>query len=69
LIREFDPWVALSMAAAVTSTIGLGTAVALPAEHDPVTLAKTIASLDHLSGGRVVLGSWIPLRRHPVRVM
>jgi len=55
-MRTLDPWVSLSMAAAVTSTIRLGTAVALPAEHDPITLAKTIASLDHLSGGRVVLG-------------
>jgi probable F420-dependent oxidoreductase len=56
-LRTLDPWVALSMAAAVTSTIRLGTAVALPAEHDPITLAKTIASLDHLSGGRVTLGA------------
>lgn len=56
-LRTLDPWVALSMAAAVTSTIRLGTAVALPVEHDPITLAKTIASLDHLSGGRVVLGA------------
>jgi probable F420-dependent oxidoreductase len=55
-LRTLDPWVSLSMAAAVTSTIRLGTAVALPAEHDPITLAKTVASLDHLSGGRVVLG-------------
>lgn len=55
-LRTLDPWVALSTAATVTSTIRLGTAVALPAEHDPITLAKTIASLDHLSGGRVVLG-------------
>jgi probable F420-dependent oxidoreductase len=55
-LRTLDPWVSLSMAAAVTSTIRLGTAVALPAERDPITLAKTIASLDHLSGGRVVLG-------------
>ena len=55
-LRTLDPWVALSMAAAVTSTIRLGTAVALPAEHDPITLAKTIASLDHLSGGRVTFG-------------
>jgi probable F420-dependent oxidoreductase len=54
--RTLDPWVSLSMAAAVTSRIRLGTAVALPAEHDPITLAKTIASLDHLSGGRVDLG-------------
>ena len=56
-LRTLDPWVSLAMAAAVTSTIGLGTAVALPAEHDPITLAKTIATLDHLSGGRVVLGA------------
>jgi len=55
-LRTLDPWVALSTAATVTSTIRLGTAVALPAEHDPITLAKTIASLDYLSGGRVVLG-------------
>jgi alkanesulfonate monooxygenase SsuD/methylene tetrahydromethanopterin reductase-like flavin-dependent oxidoreductase (luciferase family) len=31
--------------------------VALPVESDPVTLAKTIATLDHLSGGRVTLGA------------
>jgi probable F420-dependent oxidoreductase len=56
-LRTLDPWVSLSMAAAVTTRISLGTAVALPAEHDPITLAKTIATLDHLSGGRVVLGA------------
>jgi len=44
------------MAGAVTSVIRLVTAVALPAAHDPIALAKTIASLDHLSGGRVTLG-------------
>jgi len=55
-LRTLDPWVSLSMAAAVTSSIRLGTAVALPAQHDPIALAKTIASLDHLSGGRVTLG-------------
>jgi probable F420-dependent oxidoreductase len=55
--RTLDPWVALATAATVTATIRLGTAVALPVESDPITLAKTIASLDHLSGGRVVLGA------------
>ncbi len=40
----------------MTSRIRLGTSVALPLEHDPITLAKTIASLDHLSGGRVTFG-------------
>ena len=55
-VRTLDPWVALGTAAAVTSRIALGTAVSLPVEHDPISLAKTIATLDHLSGGRVVLG-------------
>jgi probable F420-dependent oxidoreductase len=55
-LRTLDPWVALAGAAAVTARIELATAVALPVEHDPITLAKTIASLDHLSGGRVTLG-------------
>jgi probable F420-dependent oxidoreductase len=56
-LRTLDPWVSLAMAAAVTSTIRLGTAVALPVESDPITLAKTVATLDHLSGGRVTLGA------------
>lgn len=55
-LRTLDPWVALATAASVTTRIRLATAVALPVESDPITLAKTIASLDHLSGGRVTLG-------------
>ncbi|MDP3714706.1 MAG: LLM class F420-dependent oxidoreductase [Mycobacteriales bacterium] len=54
--RTLDPWVSLATAAAVTTRIRLATAVALPVESDPITLAKTIASLDHLSDGRVTLG-------------
>jgi probable F420-dependent oxidoreductase len=56
-LRTLDPWVSLAAAAAVTSTIRLATAVALPVESDPITLAKTIATLDFLSGGRVTLGA------------
>jgi probable F420-dependent oxidoreductase len=56
-MRTLDPWVSLATAAVVTSRIRLATAVALPVESDPVTLAKTIATLDHLSGGRVTLGA------------
>src|ERR1700753_4186602 len=56
-LRTLDPWVCLATAAVVTSRIRLATAVALPAESDPVTLAKTIATLDHLSGGRVTVGA------------
>lgn len=55
--RTLDPWVSLATAAAVTSRIRLATAVALPYESDAITLAKTIATLDHLSGGRVTLGA------------
>ena len=56
-LRTLDPWVSLATAAAVTSRIRLSTAVALPVESDPITLAKTIATLDHLSGGRVTIGA------------
>jgi probable F420-dependent oxidoreductase len=56
-LRTLDPWVSLATAAAVTARIGLGTAVALPTESDPITLAKTIATVDHLSGGRVMVGA------------
>ena len=54
--RTLDPWVALAAAAGVTTSIRLGTGIALVAQHDPVALAKQIATLDLLSRGRVVLG-------------
>ncbi len=54
--KFYDPFVALSMAAAVTERLKLGTGVCLLTEHHPITLAKLVATLDHVSGGRVVLG-------------
>lgn len=54
--RTLDPYIALAAAAAVTSRIELGTGVSLIAQHDPVVLAKTIATLDLISRGRFVLG-------------
>ena len=54
--RSLDPYVALAAAASVTSRIRLGTGVALVAQHDPIALAKEIATVDLLSGGRFVLG-------------
>jgi probable F420-dependent oxidoreductase len=54
--RGLDPLVALGAAASVTTRLLLGTGVALIAQHDPVVLAKQVATLDHLSGGRFVLG-------------
>jgi probable F420-dependent oxidoreductase len=54
--RSPDPLIVLGAAAAVTQRIRLGTAVALPAQHDPISLAKQIATLDRLSAGRFVYG-------------
>ena len=54
--RSLDPRVALSMAAAVTTRLGLGTGVLLVAQHDAIGLAKQIATLDRASGGRFTLG-------------
>ncbi|WP_330266230.1 LLM class F420-dependent oxidoreductase [Streptomyces griseorubiginosus] len=54
--RTLDPFVALGQAAAVTESLGLGTGITLVAQHDPIDLAKQIATLDHLSGGRFTLG-------------
>lgn len=54
--RSVDPLVSLAAAAACTSRIRLGTGVVLVAQHDPIVLAKQVATLDQLSRGRVVLG-------------
>ncbi|MFD8235045.1 LLM class F420-dependent oxidoreductase [Streptomyces sp. NPDC059696] len=54
--RTLDPFVALGQAAAVTGRLGLGTGITLVAQHDPIVLAKQVATLDHLSGGRFTLG-------------
>lgn len=64
--RSLDPIVALTSAAAVTSRIRLGTGVLLVAQHDPIILAKQLATLDHLSGGRVRLGVGFGWNRHEV---
>jgi probable F420-dependent oxidoreductase len=51
-----DPFVALSFAAAATKKLLLGTGICLIPEHDPIVTAKSVASLDQLSGGRLVFG-------------
>jgi probable F420-dependent oxidoreductase len=60
LPREYwhtlDPFVALGAAAAVTKTLMLGTGICLVIERDPILLAKEVASLDHISRGRVLFG-------------
>ncbi|MEU7041203.1 TIGR03619 family F420-dependent LLM class oxidoreductase [Streptomyces varsoviensis] len=54
--RSLDPFVALGQAAAVTERLALGTGITLVAEHDPIVLAKQVATLDFLSGGRFTFG-------------
>ena len=54
--RLLDPFVALTAAAMATSAIRLGTGVCLVGQHDPIVLAKTAATLDQLSGGRLIFG-------------
>ena len=54
--RSMDPLVALGAVAATTTRLRLGTGITLVAQRDPIWLAKEIATLDHLSGGRVVFG-------------
>ena len=51
-----DPFVSLAAMAAVTSRLLLATGVCLVVERDPITLAKEVASLDLVSGGRFVFG-------------
>ncbi len=51
-----DPFVALSFAAAATTKLRLGTGICLIPQRDPIVTAKCVASLDQLSGGRVVFG-------------
>jgi probable F420-dependent oxidoreductase len=53
--RTLDPYVALSVVAAQTD-LKIGTCISLVAQHDPIALAKTIATLDFMSGGRLSLG-------------
>ena len=60
--RLLDPYVALSFAAAQTS-LKIATCTSLPAQHDPIALAKALATLDFLSEGRLTLGvgyGWNP---------
>jgi probable F420-dependent oxidoreductase len=54
--RGLCPLVSLSSALAVTTRLRLGTGILLAAQHDPIVLAKQVATLDHLSGGRFTLG-------------
>jgi probable F420-dependent oxidoreductase len=54
-----DPFTTLAYAAACTNKIRLATGICLVPEHNPLVLAKTVATLDRLSGGRFILGAGV----------
>ncbi|SEF79189.1 probable F420-dependent oxidoreductase, Rv2161c family [Thermomonospora echinospora] len=54
--RTFDPFVTLTAAATVTERLRVGTGIALVIQRDPFLLAKEVASLDRISGGRAIMG-------------
>jgi probable F420-dependent oxidoreductase len=54
--RTLDPFVALATAAAAAPRLLLGTGIVLVAQHHPINLAKSVATLDLVSRGRVVFG-------------
>ena len=59
--HSHDPFVALAFAAGATRTLKLGTGIALIPQRDPIVTAKSVASLDRLSGGRFIFaigGGW-----------
>jgi alkanesulfonate monooxygenase SsuD/methylene tetrahydromethanopterin reductase-like flavin-dependent oxidoreductase (luciferase family) len=57
----FDPWVALAAMALQTARIRLGTEVTPLARRRPWKLARETVTLDHLSGGRLILGAGLGL--------
>lgn len=60
----FDPVVILTYAAAVTSRIRLGASVVVLAVHHPAMVAHQWATLDHVSGGRAILGVGLGREHH-----
>ena len=56
MYHQVNPLIALSLASVTTTELGLGTAVSLITEHNPINLAKEIATLDFYSKGRFLFG-------------
>lgn len=52
----YDPFIALTLAAAATRRLKVATGICLVIERDPITTAKEVATLDRLSGGRFLFG-------------
>src|SRR3712207_5982280 len=54
--HTYDLFVAMTAAAAATSRLRIGAGICLVIQRDPIVTAKEVASIDHLSGGRVEFG-------------
>ena len=65
--HTYDLFVALSMAAATTSKLRVASGICLVIERDPITTAKEVASIDHLSGGRFEFGVGAGWNREEMR--
>jgi probable F420-dependent oxidoreductase len=66
-IHTYDLFVALTAAAEATSSLRIGSGICLVVERDPITLAKEVASVDHLSGGRFEFGIGAGWNREEMR--
>ncbi len=64
-----DPFMALARASGSTRTIKLGTGICLIPERNPLVLAKEVASLDHLSGGRFIFGIGAGWLKEEIEIM
>src|SRR6185437_515528 len=65
--NTYDLFVALTAAAAATTRIRVGSGICLIIERDPIITAKEVASVDHLSGGRLEFGVGIGWNREEMR--
>ena len=65
--RTYDPFIALTAAAAATERIRVGTGICLVVERDPIITAKEVATLDRISGGRLLFGVGAGWNREEMR--
>ena len=65
--HSYDLFVALTHAAAATTRLRVGSGICLIIERDPITTAKEVASIDHLSGGRFEFGVGAGWNREEMR--
>src|ERR1700739_1642832 len=65
--HTYDLFVALTAAAEATTRLRVGRGICLVIERDPITTAKEVASIDHLSGGRLEFGVGAGWNREEMR--